>query len=61
MMDAASGGNTEALVQTPEVQATILKRLGKPHEIAALVAFLLSDDATFITGASYQADGGWAC
>jgi NAD(P)-dependent dehydrogenase (short-subunit alcohol dehydrogenase family) len=35
-----------------------LKRLGKPGEIAALIAFLLSDDAGFITGQTLFADGG---
>jgi acetoacetyl-CoA reductase len=33
-------------------------RLGKPEEIAALVAFLASDDAGFITGANIAANGG---
>ncbi|MCF2521830.1 SDR family oxidoreductase [Bradyrhizobium sp. G127] len=35
-----------------------LKRLGKPDEIAALIAFLLSEDAGFITGQTLFADGG---
>jgi 3-oxoacyl-[acyl-carrier protein] reductase len=35
-----------------------LKRLGKPAEIAALIAFLLSEDASFITGQNLLADGG---
>lgn len=35
-----------------------LKRLGKPDEIAALIAFLLSEDAGFITGQTVFADGG---
>lgn len=35
-----------------------INRLGKPEEIAALIAFLLSDEAGFTTGAVYTADGG---
>lgn len=35
-------------------------RLGKTDEIAAVVAFLLSRDAGYVTGASYLADGGIA-
>jgi NAD(P)-dependent dehydrogenase (short-subunit alcohol dehydrogenase family) len=33
-------------------------RLGQPEEIAALVAFLISDEAPFITGSIYPIDGG---
>lgn len=33
-------------------------RVGRPEDIAALVAFLLSDKSGFITGANYIADGG---
>ena len=36
-----------------------LGRNGSPDDIAKIVAFLLSDDATFITGASIVADGGY--
>lgn len=35
-----------------------LNRLGKPEEVAALFAFLASDDAEFITGQCYVIDGG---
>jgi NAD(P)-dependent dehydrogenase (short-subunit alcohol dehydrogenase family) len=33
-------------------------RMGEPHEIAALVAFLCSDEASFMTGCAYDIDGG---
>jgi len=33
-------------------------RVGQPSDIAATVAFLLSEDAGFVNGASYQVDGG---
>ena len=33
-------------------------RMGKPEEIAALAAFLCSDESSFITGSAYDIDGG---
>jgi NAD(P)-dependent dehydrogenase (short-subunit alcohol dehydrogenase family) len=37
-----------------------LGRLGEPHELAEGVAFLLSDDAAFVTGQAMNIDGGWS-
>ncbi len=35
-------------------------RIGQPAEVAAVAAFLVSDDASFVTGASIVADGGFS-
>ncbi len=35
-----------------------LKRMGKPEEVADLVAFLVSDNAAYITGQTFAIDGG---
>jgi 3-oxoacyl-[acyl-carrier protein] reductase len=36
-----------------------MKRLGEPHEFAAMAAFLASDRASYVTGQSIAVDGGW--
>jgi NAD(P)-dependent dehydrogenase (short-subunit alcohol dehydrogenase family) len=40
------------------VPQSILARVGEPEEVAAAVCYLLSDDASFVTGATLVADGG---
>ena len=39
-------------------QANLVGRIGEPEDVAALVAFLCSEDASFITGGIYTVDGG---
>ncbi|KPM41133.1 hypothetical protein AK830_g5384 [Neonectria ditissima] len=56
---AAAGAGTQFEDETSNDIA--LKRNGKPEEVAALIAFLLSDDASYISGNAVSVDGGWNC
>ncbi|NJK63081.1 MAG: glucose 1-dehydrogenase [Synechococcaceae cyanobacterium SM2_3_1] len=54
--------NTD-LINNPEKLNAVLKniplgRLGKPEDVAGLVAFLASDEASYITGSTFFVDGG---
>jgi NAD(P)-dependent dehydrogenase (short-subunit alcohol dehydrogenase family) len=49
--------NPETIVQQT-AQNTVMKRLGTPEDIASLILFLVSDEASWITGAAYTIDGG---
>ncbi|MEQ4573344.1 MAG: SDR family oxidoreductase [Gammaproteobacteria bacterium] len=42
------------------VERSPAKRVGKPEEVAALVAYLVGGEAGYMTGASLTLDGGWA-
>ncbi|RSM65160.1 short-chain dehydrogenase [Kibdelosporangium aridum] len=46
--------------QARSAQATPLGRLGDPGEVASVVSFLVSEQASFVTGASIVVDGGWS-
>jgi NAD(P)-dependent dehydrogenase (short-subunit alcohol dehydrogenase family) len=35
------------------------RRLGQPSEVASIVAFLASDDASYVSGSAYTVDGAW--
>lgn len=57
--------NTEMNRELPEdfvkdeTERILVKRFGEPEEIAKVVAFLASEDASFINSAVIKVDGGW--
>lgn len=50
--------NTKKEVIDEVISKTSLNRIAKPEEIAKVISFLLSDDASYITGQTIRVDGG---
>lgn len=55
---AARSGKTRDEVLAGVAKGRPLGRLAEPEEIAAVIAFLLSDRASYVTGAAWSVDGG---
>jgi len=54
----ASGKSKQEIIESWATQ-TPMRRMAQPEEIAAAVAFLASERASYITGVTLQVDGGW--
>ncbi len=55
---ASKAGTTPQQVMDGFAASTAVKRVGRPDELAALIAFLAGERAAYITGASIPVDGG---
>jgi 2-hydroxycyclohexanecarboxyl-CoA dehydrogenase len=60
MLDGAAddAGRLGAKVRQGMIDATLMGRTGQPEEVAASIAFLASDDASYITGHTLPVSGG---
>ena len=56
----AAWDRVSAADRAASVAETAARRFGRPEEVAAAIAFLAAEEASYITGSSLLVDGGWS-
>jgi NAD(P)-dependent dehydrogenase (short-subunit alcohol dehydrogenase family) len=60
LLEAIIGASSDPEEERRRIaEKTLLKRVGQPEEIANVIAFLASDESSYMTGAAVLVDGGW--
>ncbi|MFI7063349.1 SDR family NAD(P)-dependent oxidoreductase [Kribbella sp. NPDC050124] len=59
-IETAMWDRVDAEGREQSAKATAVGRLGQPDEVAQVIAFLLSEEASYVTAASLVVDGGWS-